>query len=158
MERHGLRVYEIACELGRRRQAEIDQELLLCVALLHDAGLYPGAASSDPYVLDGRHLLERVLAPFAWPPERLALAGEAVERHHELRPQWSHGTEVELIRRADLVDVSAGTVRLGLDRTWLRGLAQRIPRQGMAREIGCLVLRALRARPLTMVEIFHRSG
>jgi hypothetical protein len=158
MERHGLRVYEIACELGRRRKVEADRDLLLCVALLHDAGLYPGAASSDTYVVDGRHLLVRVLAPFAWPPERVALAGDAVERHHELRPQWSHGTEVELIRRADLIDVSAGAVRFGLDRAWLRGLAERIPRAGMTGEIGRLVLGALRARPLTMLEIFHRRG
>ncbi len=158
MERHGLRVYEIALELARGRGIDVDRELLLCVAWLHDAGLYPGAASSDTYVVDGRRLLERVVAPFGWPAERVTLAGDAVERHHDLRPQWSRGNEVELTRRADLVDVSGGIVRFGLDRVWLRELATRVPRTGLAREIARLVGGALRKRPLTMLQIFLRPG
>ena len=157
MERHGLRVYEIACELAAKRGIEVDRELLSCVAWLHDAGLYPAAASRDTYVVDGRHLLERVVAPFDWPTDRLRLAGDAVERHHDLRPQWRAGNEVELIRRADLIDVS-GVVRFGLDRAWLQGLNARAPRDGLVREIARLVGGALRSRPLTMLQIFVRPG
>ncbi len=158
MERHGMRVYEITCELGRRRGTPIDRELLLCVAWLHDAGLYPGAASHESYVLDGRRLLERVVGPFEWQPARVTLAGDAVERHHELRPQWDRGDEVELIRRADLVDVSGGLIRFGIDRAWLKALADRVPRKGLAREIARLVGGALKTRPLTMLAIFLRSN
>lgn len=158
MERHGLRVYEIARELARRRGLDVDAELLACVGWLHDAGLYPGAASEDTYVVDGRRLLERILDSFDWPAERVTLAGDAVERHHELRPQWSRGTEVELIRRADLIDISGGAIRFGLDRPWLRDLFVRVPRAGLAREIARLVGGALRHRPLTMLEIFLRRG
>jgi HD domain len=158
MERHGLRVYEIARELARRRGLDVDNELLACVAWLHDAGLYPGAASADTYVVDGRRLLARVLASFDWPGERVALAGDAVERHHELRPQWKRGAEVELIRRADLIDVSGGAIQFGLGRPWLRDLFVRVPRAGLAREIARLVGGALRSRPLTMLEIFLRRG
>lgn len=156
MERHGVRVYEIACELGRRRGVEVDQELLACVAWLHDAGLYPGAATTDTYVVDGRRLFDRVVGPFDWPPERLELGGEAVERHHELRPQWSRGNEVELIRRADLVDVSGGLIRFGLERSWFHDLAARVPRAGLLRGITRLVGGALRTRPVTMLQIFIR--
>lgn len=156
MERHGLRVYEIARELARRRGLDVDTELLACVAWLHDAGLYPGAASADTYVVDGRRLLERILASFEWPAGRVALAGDAVERHHELRPQWKRGGEVELIRRADLLDISGGAVRFGLDRAWLRALFARVPRDGLVPEIARLVGGALRHRPLTMLEIFLR--
>ena len=158
MERHGLRVYEIARELARRRGLDVDIELLACVAWLHDAGLYPGAASADTYVLDGRRLLERVVSSFGWPDARVTLAGDAVERHHELRPQWKRGAEVELIRRADLIDISDGAVRFGLGRPWLRELFVRIPRAGLVREIARLVGGALRNRPLTMLEIFLRRG
>jgi hypothetical protein len=156
MERHCLRVYEIAGELGARRGLELDRELLLCAAWLHDAGLYPGASSSDAYVADGRRLALRVLAPFGWAPERLTVLGDAIERHHDLRPQWRRGNEVELTRRADLVDVSGGLVRFGLDRPWLHHLAERVSRAGMAREIGRLVARAARERPLTLPTIFLR--
>jgi hypothetical protein len=156
MERHCLRVYEIACELGARRRLDLDRELLLCAAWLHDAGLYPGAATQEAYVRDGRRLAERVLAPFEWPAARLQRVGDAIEFHHELRPQWRAGPEVELLRRADLVDLSFGRVRLGLDPAWLRDLAARVPRDGMLREIGGLVVKAARARPLTLPAIFWR--
>jgi hypothetical protein len=156
MERHCLRVYEIAAELGRRRGISIDHELLACAAWLHDAGLYPAVATRESYVRDGRRLAERLLSPFEWAPERLTRLGDAIERHHELRPQWTRGAEVELVRRADLVDVSQGLVRLGLDRAWLRDLSRRIPRDGMVREIGRLVAIAARERPLTLPAIFVR--
>jgi hypothetical protein len=156
MELHCLRVYEIASELGARRGLALDRELLLCAAWLHDAGLYPGAATSDAYVRDGRRLAERVLAPYGWSPERTQRVGDAIECHHELRPQWRRGAEVELLRRADLVDVSFGLVAFGLDRVWLRDLARRAPRTGMVREIGALVGGVLRTRPLTLPAIFLR--
>jgi hypothetical protein len=95
-----------------------------------------------------------VLAPFAWPQERLARCGEAIERHHALRAQWRLGPEVELLRRADLVDVSAGVVSYGLDRAWLRALFARVPRRGFYRGLGPLVVRMLRDRPLTAPRIF----
>src|ERR1700737_4064835 len=78
MERHCLRVYQIACELGARRRLELDRELLLCAAWLHDAGLYPGAATSDAYVRDGRRLAERVLAGFDWQGARQQRMGDAI--------------------------------------------------------------------------------
>jgi hypothetical protein len=156
MERHGLRVYEIAGELARRRGLDVDREVLLCAAWLHDAGLYPGASSSDAYVVDGRRLAEREVAAFGWPEERVRLLGEAIERHHEVRPQWRRGDEVELLRRADLVELSAGHVRFGLDRPWLHDLFARVPRRGIYAEIGRLVGRALRERPATMATIFVR--
>jgi len=156
MERHCLRVYEIVLELGRRRGSEIDQELVLCAAWLHDAGLYPAAATSDTYVLDGRRLAQEVLAPFDWPASRSSLLGDAIERHHELRPQWGRGPEVELMRRADLIDVSQGLVRFGLPRRWLGELRSRVPPKGMVREIGRLLAIAARERPLTLPAIFLR--
>jgi hypothetical protein len=156
MERHCLRVYEIAVALGRKREIELDLELLTCAAWLHDAGLYPGAATSDAYVSDGRRLAEPLVAAFGGPPDRVATLGDAIERHHELRPQWSRGAEVELLRRADLVDVSQGLITFGLDRAWLRALSRRVPRKGMLREIGALLARAARDRPRTLPAIFLR--
>jgi hypothetical protein len=156
MERHCLRVYEIAVELGRRRGLELDLELLVCAAWLHDAGLYPGAATHDAYVRDGRRLAERLLAAEAWPQARLERLGDAIERHHELRPQFARGAEVELMRRADLVDVSQGLISFGLDREWLRALSRRVPRKGMFRDIGRLLAIAARERPLSLPSIFIR--
>jgi hypothetical protein len=154
MERHCARVLAIAVELGRRRGLELDRELLGCAAWLHDAGLYEGAASAAAYVTDGRRLVAEVLAPFSWPAERLRVCGDAVERHHALRAQWKLGPEVELLRRADLVDVSAGVVSYGLERSWLKDLFARVPRDGFFRGLLPLLGRTLRDRPLSAPRIF----
>jgi HD superfamily phosphodiesterase len=157
MERHCARVFAIACELAARSEADLDREVLLCAAWLHDAGLYPGAATRDAYVRDGRVLAEGLLAEHGWPQGRIARAADAIERHHELRPQWDHGTEVELLRRADLVDLSGGLVGFGLDRAWVRALRRSVPARGMLRVIGGLVVRAARERPLSLPRIFLRA-
>jgi HD domain len=154
MERHCVRVYEIAVEVARRRGLEVDRELLLCAALLHDAGIYPAAASDAAYVTDGRRLAARVLAPFGWPEERLERCGGAIERHHALRSQWAAGAEVEVLRRADLVGLSGGLVRAGLDGAWLRDLARRVPRRGLMRALLPLIGRMIRDRPATVPRIF----
>ena len=125
MERHCVRLFRIAERMGEGLPGEADREVLLCAAYLHDAGLFPGVKSDDVYVTDGRRLAERVLAPFAWEPERLRRCLDAIELHHETRAQWDLGPEVELTRRADLVDVTRGLVRFGVPRAWLRSLFRR---------------------------------
>lgn len=155
MENHCARAFLIGEELGRRAGLETDRELLLCAAWLHDIGLYPGAATSDTYVADGRHLAERMFAGSdEWPPERLERLGDAIEYHHELHSQWDRGADVELMRRADLVEVSQTAVRFGLSGKWLGELRRRIPPDGMVLEIGRLLVRAARDRPATLPRIF----
>ena len=154
LERHGVRVFLLCLELSRRGGYTVDRELLLCAAFLHDAGLLPGVATDDLYVRDGRRVTEDLLATHGWPPERLALVGETVERHHEVRSQWRRGAEVELLRRADLIEVSAGVVAYGLSRGWIRGLFRAVPRDGFVRGIGTLVYRVLRDRPSTLPRVF----
>lgn len=151
MENHCARAFVVAGELGRRDGLAIDRELLLCAAWLHDAGLYPAAATHDTYVADGRHLAERLLD---WPAERMTRLGDTIEYHHELRSQWQRGPEVELMRRADLVEVSQTLVTFGLPRGWLRGLRSEIPPAGMVPEISRLLAGALRERPATVPQIF----
>jgi hypothetical protein len=153
IERHSIRVFLIAQELAARAGLDADRELLLCAAILHDAGLYPGAATRAAYVTDGRHLAERLLADAGWPAERVRRCADAVERHHELRSQWSRGAEVELIRRADLIEVSHGLVRYGLPRSWLRALRPRVPRAGFVREVLRQLAIAGRRRPATLWRI-----
>jgi hypothetical protein len=136
MERHCVRQFLIAEHLGEQDGMEVDRELLLCAALLHDAGLYPSVATGGVYVTDSRRLAERTLAPFGWPPRRLARCLDAVEQHHALRSRLQWGAEVELMRRSDLVDVTRGLVRFGLPRSWLRELRARRPGRLLPRARG----------------------
>jgi HD domain-containing protein len=153
MERHCVRQFLIAERLGERTAEEVDRELLLCAALLHDAGLYPGVKSEDVYVSDSRRLAERTLEPFGWPRPRLARCLDAVEQHHALGSRWDWGVEVELMRRSDLVDVTRGLVAFRLPRTWLRELFRSVPRTGLYRMLAREVGRMARERPRTLVRI-----
>jgi hypothetical protein len=149
MERHCLRQFAIAERLAGDR--EFDRELLLCACWLHDLGLY--THSRDPYVTEGARVAARVLEPFGWPPERLQRCTDACEQHHAPRSRMGMGLEVELIRRSDLVDVTAGLVNFGLDRRWLRNLFGEVPRDGLWRLIGSAVLGELRHRPATLTQV-----
>jgi hypothetical protein len=157
MERHCVRQFLIAERLGEQEHpgaAAVDRELLLCAALVHDAGRYPGVATGDVYVTDSLRLAERTIAPFGWPAERLARCLDAVEQHHATRSRWDWGAEVELIRRSDLVDVTRGLVAFGLPRAWLRELFGSLPRSGFYRMLLREVGRMARSRPRTLTRIF----
>jgi hypothetical protein len=150
MERHCLRQLAIAERLAGDRA--FDRELLLCACWLHDVGLF--THSRDPYVTEGARLAARVLEPFGWPRERLQRCMDACEQHHAPRSRMEMGLEVELVRRSDLVDVTAGLVNFGLDREWLRNLFREVPRDGLWRLIGSAVLSEVRHRPATLADVF----
>ncbi|HVE69092.1 MAG TPA: HD domain-containing protein [Solirubrobacteraceae bacterium] len=151
MERHGLRLHLIAERLAARRGLEVDREIVLVAALLHDAGGYPGAFTGGPYVTDGRRVAEEVLEPFGWEPERRRRCLDAVELHHHYRAQWDRGPEVELLRRADRIDLRPPVTG------WLREIARRVPRRGLYREVGRIVGRSARAGSLPKI-FFVRPG
>ena len=156
MERHSLRVFLIADRLATARDATIDREVLLIAGLLHDIGLYDEASHGGAYVRDGAEFTADLLREQGWDQERIRLCFDAIERHHELRSQWERGAEVELIRRADLVDLSSGLVRFGLSREWLSDLSRSVSRSGTYRTIGRKVGWQLLHQPLKFAEIFRR--
>ena len=65
---------------------------------------------------EGAEFATELLRGHGWEEQRIRLCSDAIECHHQLRYQWQRGAEVELIRRADLVEVLAGRVRFGLSR------------------------------------------
>jgi HD domain len=150
LERHCLRQFAIAERLAGDRA--FDRELLLCACWLHDVGLF--THGRDPYVTEGARVAARVLEPFGWPRERLQRCMDACEQHHAPRSRAAMGLEVELVRQADLVDVTAGLVSFGLDRRWLRDLFREVPRDGFWRLIGTAVLGELRHRPASLTSVF----
>jgi hypothetical protein len=153
MERHSVRVVLLAEEIARRTGRAVDHEVILCAGLLHDLGLYPGAATKAAYVTDGRHLAERELSALGWDADRVRLAADAVEHHHELTSQWSRGNEVELLRKADLIEVSHGLVMAGVPRSFYKDLRQRVPRDGFVPEVLRGLGGAIRERPATLWRI-----
>jgi hypothetical protein len=155
MERHCVRQFLIAERMAADRGLEVDRELLLCATFLHDAGLFPSATTGDVYTADSRRLAERTLSPFGWEPKRLALCLDAIEQHHAQGSRWDWGDEVELVRRADLTEVSRGLVRFGVERGFLRDLFREIPRKGFYRLIATDLIRRDGLHPANLVRIFR---
>ncbi len=85
-------------------------------------------ATEAEYTADGAALARTLLPALGWSPDRVELCAEAIDRHHDVRRQLSRGAEVEALRLADLIDVSGGLLRFGLD----RGLAAPARRGGPA--------------------------
>jgi hypothetical protein len=131
--------------------------VLLCGSLLHEIGAYPLASTGDVYTTDGRRFAERELEAFGWSEIRIRACGDAIENHHRTAPVWELGPETELLRRADLVDVTAGMVALGLRRSWVRGLFTAVPRDGIYGELVRVVGGFLRERPETIPRIVEGS-
>lgn len=154
MERHGLRVFLIADRLAIARGVEVDREVLLVAGLLHDVGLYDQASHGGVYVREGAEFTAELLRAQGWDEKRIRLCFDAIERHHEIRSQWDRGPEVELIRRADLVDLTSGVVRFDLSREWLRDLFKSVSRDGTYPTIGREVAKQLLHRPLQFAQIF----
>lgn len=157
-ERHGLRCFLLGDEFAAARSVEIDRELLLIAELLHDVGLYDKASRGGVYVTDGKEFARDLLAgrPGWSDEERLSRCLLAIERHHELRPQWDAGAEVEVLRRVDLVEVVAGAVTAGIARARIKAINAAVPRDGFYRAVGGLLAHALRERPTTVPRIFLR--
>ena len=158
MERHGMRCFLLCERQAADRGLMVDHELLLIAGLLHDIGLYDAASEGGVYVTDGAHFAERLLEGRpGWEGRRLEICVEAIERHHEVRSQWEAGPEVELMRRADLIELSSGTVNFGVSRGWIRGLWRAVPRDGLYGEVGKMVAKSARERPATLPRIFIRG-
>lgn len=154
MEGHCVRQFLISERLAGSEP--YDREVLLVACWLHDAGLY--TASRAAYVTEGALLARRVLEPFGWTPERLRLCMDACEQHHAPTSRRALGLEVELVRRSDLVDVSAGLLTFGLDRAWLRQLGREHPRTGFYPMLLKAVGSELRRRPGSLGGVFVRPG
>ena len=154
MERHCLRCFELCRRIAAKRGAELDLEVLLCAAILHDIGLYEAVSEGGVYTDEGAELARSIGLEAGWEPARADLCAEACARHHSITPKWEAGAEVETLRLADRIEVSGGLFRGGLSRAEVETVFAMYPRDGFYRGLFGVVAPALRQRPLTLPRIF----
>lgn len=158
MERHGMRCFLLCERQASDRGLLVDHEVLLVAGILHDIGLYDAASEGGVYVTDGAHFARRLLEGRpGWDGRRLELCLDTIERHHELRSQWDAGPEVELMRRADMIELYSAALSFGTSRGWIRGLWRAVPRDGLYGEVGKMVAKAARERPASLPKILIRG-
>ena len=152
MERHCLRCFLLCELLAEKHNADLDREVMLCAAFLHDIGLYDKVSEGGVYTDEGGEFARKLGLEHGWDERRADLCAEACANHHAVRSQWEQGAEVETLRLADRIEVSGGLSRGGLSRDadqgrLRRGPARRLLRRARPRRLARTSARA-RSRPL----------
>lgn len=156
MERHCVRCFIFMERLAERRGLELDREVSLCAAFLHDIGIYSSRSQGGVYTDESGELARRLFEEAGADAARAQRCADACAYHHARRDQSHRGAEVELLRVADQIEVLGGLVRHGLSREDIQGTFDAVSRDGFYGHIGKLVLVALRERPRTLPKIFKR--
>lgn len=155
MERHGARCFLLAQALASKHDATFDREVLLCASLLHDVGLFESVSDGGVYTEEGGELVRRIVTDAGWDEMRARIADDACAHHHALTAQWELGSEVELLRLADRIEVSGGLVRSGLSRSEVKNIFSRASRSGFYPGVAKLLGKAIVQRPMTLPRIFR---
>lgn len=154
MERHAVRVFVIAERMAKERNLPFDREVALCASFLHDVAVFEAATRGVHYLKDGRGLARKVLSD-SLAEDRLLRCLDTIERHHDVRPQWERGAEIEFVRRADVIDGFPTLVRSTLDRRWLRDMFKRVPREGMYKQFLFPPRRFVRVVPFLILSLVN---
>jgi uncharacterized protein len=101
---HSERVYELALELAKQQDVDVDQDALLAAAYLHDVG------ALEPYKQEGMDhaersaaLIEEMLIYTGFPPKKMSLVKEIILGHtFTAAPPTS--IEAIVFRDADFLD------------------------------------------------------
>lgn len=156
MERHCVRCFMFVERLADRRDLDIDREVALCAAFLHDVGIYSSRSQGGVYTDESGELARRLFTEAGADAERAQLCADACAYHHARSSQLARGAEVELLRLADQIEVFGGVRRHGLTREDIEETFDAVPRAGLYGHIAKLTVRALRERPGTLPKIFKR--
>lgn len=140
-------VYRVANLCVALSGAEGDAiERISVAAVFHDLGIWTDGTLDylrPSIALATAHLSQAGAS--AWIPEVTAMILE----HHKVTPYRAPVYSlVEAFRRADLVDLSLGSVTFGLKRPLLRQIVDLWPRAGFHRRLAQLSLQRWRSHPL----------
>lgn len=154
MERHGVRCFLLCEKLAAKAGEELDREVMVIASIVHDIGLFDAASRGGVYTEESGDVARRIGSEAEWDKARIELCAEACARHHALRTQSGFPYEVEALRRADLIEVSAGLVRCGLPRDEIQEVFDAVPREGVYLKLARDIWPVLRHRPLTLPRVF----
>ena len=154
MERHCVRCFLLGQKLAALHNAQLDREVALCAAFLHDIGLYESVTAGGVYTDEGAEVARKLGLEAGWDERRASLCADACALHHSIRSKWELGPEVETLRLADRIEVSGGLIRSGLTREQIREVNAAAPRDGFYAGLLHVVWPVLRTRPRTLPSVF----
>ena len=132
--------------------SEEDRHKVIIAACFHDLGIW--SANTSNYLppseaLAGDYLRQRGIEHWIQEIELM------IDRHHKLRT-YRDGRYplVEVLREADLVDVSLGIQKFGLPGAYVRDVKRQFPNAGFHWRLVKLLGQGLRRRPWNPLPIF----
>lgn len=121
---HVYRMVNFGLAFGDLSPAE--EEKVIIAGCFHDLGIWNDGTFDylRPSIALAREYLEQIHKP-DWSDQISLMIGE----HHKLRRHRGDAL-TEALRRADLVDISLGVIRFGLDPVFVRDVRARFPNTG----------------------------
>lgn len=143
---HCCRVYHFCMELSEGEESDGRNEKIAIAAVFHDLGIWEGKTFDYlPHSLRMAEVYLENCGRNAWSGEIAAMIAE----HHKLTPYRANTAWlVEPFRKADLTDLSLGTIRFGLSREVVRDIRMRYPNAGFHRRLLQLTAGRIRTNPL----------
>ena len=142
---HAYRVVNLCAALSSREPLPLEK--MAIVAAFHDLGIWTAHTFDylEPSIVLARDYLARANRS-DWSPE----IETTIIEHHKIRSYHAQPTWlVEPFRKADLIDVSRGTLKFGLSRNLIRELYNEFPSAGFHRRLLALSMKRLRSHPLS---------
>jgi hypothetical protein len=142
---HCFRVWNFCLALAGEGD---EREVRIAVAtVFHDLGIWSGRTFD--YVPHSKKLARGYLEKTGrgeWIDEILSMIGE----HHKLT-QWKENPAwiVEPFRKADLIDISGGLIRFGMDDEYVREVLEEFPNEGFHKTLLRLALDRVRTHPFS---------
>ncbi len=149
---HVYRVFNY-CRILAAIGADSDSKIAIA-AVFHDMGIWSAKTFDylEPSVALAREYLKNSQRG-SWESE----VSRMILYHHKVRPYRAEdGRLVEAFRRADLVDLTGGTFKSGLDRVFIGGVTAEFPSAGFHRRVLRLTLTWALRHPLNPLPMMKR--
>jgi len=135
------------CALALSDDSPESQRKISIAAAFHDLGIW--THGTFDYLAPSEALAEAYLTEIGeigWTAEIRTM----IREHHKIRRYRDASMpRVEAFRKADLVDVSLGLIRFGLQRSFVRELAAAFPNAGFHKRLVQLAWKRLRSHPFS---------
>lgn len=126
---------------------------VLIAAAFHDLGIW--THRTFDYLSPSMELASAYLAKEGL-EELQPEACTIINEHHKLLPyRGPYSSSTEAFRKADLIDLSLGTIRFGLPRALVHSVRAAFPNAGFHRRLSVLTVRQLVRAPLRPLPMFH---
>lgn len=145
---HVYRVYNLAVQSIK---SEEEKNILAIAAAYHDLGIWTN--QTFDYLLPSVALVNQYAATAGLDAEMLHEISVIIMQHHKITAEKSSET-AEIFRQADLVDLSLGVFRCGIQNSLIRETRKAFPNKGFHIYLSKLFLKNLFTNPLNPLPMY----